>query len=115
MSVLFFVQMANIFLRFISELVVLIISGYWGYSLGNTGFLRWLLAIGIPLFFATVWGVLGAPHALIQLNPVPHFLLELIFFGLPIIFLIVLSNNSFALFLGLIFIVNKVLMAVWDQ
>ena len=51
---------ANLTLRFILELSVLISSGAWGYKQG-TGFFKILLAIFIPALLATIWGVFAVP------------------------------------------------------
>lgn len=45
---------ANRILRFILELVGLILIGQWGWRLSDTP-LRFVYAVGLPLLFAAVW------------------------------------------------------------
>jgi hypothetical protein len=45
----------NLMLRFLLELCVLAVAGYWGWSV-STDFTRFLLVWGVPLFLAIVWG-----------------------------------------------------------
>jgi len=49
----------NLALRFLLELVILYALGRWGWT-QHTGVLRWLLAIGLPLLAAALWGTFRA-------------------------------------------------------
>jgi hypothetical protein len=51
-------QFANLGLRFVLELVVLVAVGYWGFASFSDLTLRYLGGIGLPLVLATHWGVL---------------------------------------------------------
>jgi hypothetical protein len=73
----------NLTVRFLLELVGLYAFGLWGWT-QHTGFMRFLLVIGLPLFAATLWGTFRVP-ADTSANgkapiPVPGLLLEVIFF-----------------------------------
>jgi hypothetical protein len=50
----------NLALRFCLELAGLAAMGYWGWQTGD-GALRYLLAIGVPLIAAALWGVFRVP------------------------------------------------------
>jgi len=50
----------NLALRFILELAALAALAYWGWT-QHTGALRYLLAIGLPLLAAVLWGVFRVP------------------------------------------------------
>ena len=48
-------------LRFLLELAALAAMGVWGWSLSD-GWLRFLLALGIPLVAAAAWGTFAVPN-----------------------------------------------------
>ena len=74
----------NLALRFFLELAALYCMGFWGWT-QHTGVLRYLLAIGLPLLAAVIWGVFrvpndgGAPR--VRVSGVVRFLIEIAFFG----------------------------------
>jgi hypothetical protein len=51
----------NLFLRFCLELAGLFAVGYWGWRSNDT-FLRYILAFGLPLIFAILWGIFNVPN-----------------------------------------------------
>lgn len=73
----------NLTVRFVLELAALAIIGYWGWQKGE-GWLRFLFAIGIPLFFAVIWGVFRIPNdpgpATVAVPGIIRLIIELIFF-----------------------------------
>lgn len=75
---------ANLVLRFLLELAALWFIGYWGWT-QHEGVLRYLLAFGLPLLAAVVWGTFrvpgdgGAPR--IRVSGVVRLLIETVFFG----------------------------------
>lgn len=50
----------NLALRFILEMAALVALGYWGW-VQHEGVWRYVLAIGLPLIAAVLWGVFRAP------------------------------------------------------
>jgi len=50
----------NLTLRFILEMAALIAMGVWGWRQGE-GWIRILLAIGIPIVAAILWGTFAVP------------------------------------------------------
>ncbi len=50
----------NLAVRFLLELSAWGAMGYWGWRQGE-GALRWLLAIGIPVIAAALWGTFAVP------------------------------------------------------
>jgi len=78
----------NLALRFALELAALAIMGFWGWRQGE-GWLRFILAVSVPLVFAVLWGVFAVPDDPSRSGsapiPVPgllRLLLELAFFTL---------------------------------
>ena len=47
--------------RFILELTVLVSTGSWGWN-QSEGWLRFVLAIGIPMVLAIIWGTFAVPN-----------------------------------------------------
>ncbi|MGY1691610.1 YrdB family protein [Geodermatophilus sp. SYSU D01105] len=52
---------------FATELGALAALGYWGWTSGGTATARWLLALGVPLVAAVLWGLFAAPQAVVHL------------------------------------------------
>jgi len=53
-------RQVNLFLRFILEMVTLFIVGWWGWRM-HTGWIRYILTAGLPVFMALIWGVFAVP------------------------------------------------------
>lgn len=77
----------NLAVRFLLELAALGALAYWGWT-QHTGLLRYLLALGLPLLAAVLWGVFAVPGDRSRSGgapvPVPgilRLLLELLLFG----------------------------------
>jgi hypothetical protein len=77
----------NLGIRFLLEIAALVALGYWGW-VAHDGVLRWLLAAGLPLLAAVLWGTFAVPGDRSRSGgapvPVPgavRLLLELAFFG----------------------------------
>lgn len=51
----------NLGLRFLLEIAALIALGIWGWQKGD-GWVRFLLAVGIPLIAAIVWATFRVPN-----------------------------------------------------
>ncbi|MEM5567127.1 YrdB family protein [Psychroserpens sp. AS72] len=52
---------ANLFLRFILEIIALISIGIWGWKQTDNWY-RFILAIGIPILLAIIWGTFAVPN-----------------------------------------------------
>jgi hypothetical protein len=50
----------NLALRFLLELAALLAIGVWGWQQGE-GWLRFILALGIPIIAAVLWGTFAVP------------------------------------------------------
>jgi len=107
-------QSANVALRFLLELVVLASLGYWGVQ-SKSLLLKAGLGVGAPLLVAVLWAVFGSPHAPIPLVGWSHLLLELAVFGSGPLALYLAGQPAWAGMLGVILVLNRVLMGVWNQ
>jgi hypothetical protein len=72
---------ANLLIAFLAELVALGIFAWWGWAAADNTAVRLLLAIGLPLLAAVVWGLYAAPTAK-RGSPVVRWVVKVIVFGL---------------------------------
>ena len=108
-------KLINIGLRFLLELCILAIFGYWGINTGDNTLIKFLLGLGSPVLFAIVWGTFLAPKSPRRLDEPWLFLLELGIFGLTCWALYGTSKTNHTFVFGSIYILNKILMIVWRQ
>ncbi len=108
-------KLFNIGLRFLLELCILAIFGYWGFKTGNNTFMKFLLSLGGPVLFAVVWGTFLAPKSPMCLHEPWLFLLELVVFGLTYWALYSTGKVDLTVTFGSIYILNKILMVIWRQ
>lgn len=75
----------NLAIRFLLEIVILIVLGCWGWHLTET-WIRYIAAIGLPLIAAVLWGIFRIPNdpkpAPVAIPGILRLLLELGLFGL---------------------------------
>jgi hypothetical protein len=89
----------NLAFRFILEITALIVFAIWGWNKGS-GWLGVVLAIGLPVFFATLWGVFAVKDdpsrsgkTVVPTKGFLRLLLEILFFGLAALALFDLGFN----------------------
>ena len=109
------IKFANVGLRFLLELCILVIFGYWGFKTGGPAWARALLGLGSPLLFVVVWGVWLAPKSAQRLPEPWLFLLELALFALAVLALRATGKLPLAVAFAAVYIVNKLLMVLWRQ
>lgn len=101
----------NLAFRFLLELTAIFIYSYWGWN-ASTGPLRVLLALGLPLIAAAIWGTFRVPedssHSGKAPIPIPGALrlfLELGFFSLAAYLLMIRGKEGLGwLFAGAVLI-----------
>lgn len=108
-------KLLNLAVRFAMELAMLVALGYWGFKTGGSSGMRWVLGIGAPLLAAVVWGLWMAPKASQRLQGGWFLLVELILFGLAGWGLYSAGAKSWLLWLGVVYVINRILMVVWKQ
>ena len=52
----------NLAIRFLLELAALTAFGLWGWHYGHETWLRLILAIGLPIIAASIWGIFNVPN-----------------------------------------------------
>jgi hypothetical protein len=74
----------NLALRFLLEIIALVILGIWGWRAGE-GWMRFVLALGIPVGAAALWGTFRVPNdpgkAPVPVPGIVRLTLEMIYFG----------------------------------
>lgn len=108
-------KMFKLALRFILEIVILFIVGYWGYRIGEGTVAKIGFAIVFPTVIALFWGLFGSPNAPYLLTGVLHVLLEIVVFGSAVAALYFMGQGGFALLFAVILLVNRLLMFLWGQ
>jgi hypothetical protein len=105
----------NMVLRFLLELGVLAVSGYWAWTVSE-GSARFLLVVGVPLLLAIVWGTFAVPgdpsrsgRAPIPVPGLVRLLLELANFSFGVWALYTIGHPVPGLILGLAVIIHYIL------
>lgn len=106
---------ANLAIRFVLELCVLALVGYWGYRLGSSQITRIGLAVLTTVAISAIWALFGAPKATFPLSGPAHLLVEVVVFGSGVAALLATGHPRAAAVLAAAVIINRVLMAVWGQ
>lgn len=108
-------KLLNIGFRFLLELCILVIFGYWGFKTGDNAFMEFLLGLGAPILFAVVWGTFLAPKSPRHLHEPWLFLLELVIFSVTCWALYSTGKTDLTVVFGSVYILNKILMVIWRQ
>ena len=106
---------ANLLMRFLLELCALAALGAWGAHTGSRVLTKIALATLVVLAAALAWGLIVAPNAPVDAGPMPRWTVELIVFASAAASLLAIGRPRYAAALVLVYLVNRVLMAVWDQ
>jgi Protein of unknown function (DUF2568) len=109
------IKAANLALRFALELCALGALGYWGAKTGYRSFAKIGLAIAAPLVAAVAWVLFVAPNATLDAGPVVRLVVELLVFGAAAAGLVSLGRTGLGVGLAVVYALNRLLMAVWDQ
>ena len=108
-------KMLNLLVRFLLELCILVILGFWGFKTSEGTVTKILFGLGAPILFAVAWGTFLAPKSSRRLDEPWLFLLELVILGLTCGALYRTGKANLTLAFGSIYILNKILMIIWRQ
>jgi hypothetical protein len=97
-------------LQFLLELAALAAYGYWGANTGSSTAVHVVLAIAAPLAAAVVWGLFGSPRAPFHLAGIWRIMLEVAFFGLAAVALIVAGQVVLGVVFAVVVAANIVLL-----
>jgi hypothetical protein len=102
----------NLTIRFLLEVLALVALGVWGWQ-QQTGWLRLVLAFGLPVLAAAVWGTFAVPNdpSRSAAAPVPipgllRLLLEAAIFGLATLSLFMLGAITLGLVFGIAVVIH---------
>lgn len=102
----------NLALRFVLEILALIAAGKWGWH-QSEGWLRYALAIGIPIVLAVIWGTFAVPDdpSRSGMAPVPtpgmiRFFIEIAIFGFATWVIIDMGFSRTGLVFGIIILLH---------
>ena len=109
------IKTLNLLVRFLLELCILAIFGYWGFKTGAGTFTKILFGIGSSILFAVVWGSFLAPKSPMRLDEPWLFLLELAIFSLTCWALYSTGKVNLTTIFSFVYIFNKILMLIWRQ
>ncbi|WP_427887423.1 YrdB family protein [Kribbella sp. GL6] len=71
---------ANLLLAFLVEILALGVFARWGWVTGGTTATRILLAVGLPVVAAVLWGLFAAPTA--NRGQIPRWIVKILVFAL---------------------------------
>lgn len=98
----------NLLLRFLLELAALFALGLWGKNF-TEGWLAYLLAVGLPLLVASVWGTFAVPEdpsrsgkAPLPVSGLLRLMIELLIFAIAVWSLYDLALLVYAWILGVL-------------
>ncbi len=106
-------QVLTLATRFLVEIAALVAYAWWGWRLPTTLPVRLLAAIGAPVAFAVVWGVLVAPKAPVQLATPLLVAVQVVAIGGAVAALVSAGKVTPAVVLGLVAPVDGALLAWW--
>ncbi|MET3879527.1 DUF2568 domain-containing protein [Chitinophaga sp. OAE865] len=106
----------NLIIRFLLEILMLVILGYRGWHFGE-GWLSYVLAVAFPLTAAVLWGVFRIPNdpkpAPVAIPGVARLLLELLLFGAAVWSLLSLGYPRESIVLAVVVIIHYAVS--WDR
>jgi hypothetical protein len=98
-------------IRFLMELAALAIVAMWGWHC-STDWTKYLLAIGLPLIAATIWGVFRIPNdpnpAPVEVPGIVRLSYELFLFGFSTWALYDMGYITYSYVMGIVIIVSYV-------
>jgi hypothetical protein len=100
---------ANDVVAFVVEILVLVLLGAAGWHLGGDTWARLVLAVGLPLLAAVLWGLFAAPRARYDSAPLA-LATKLVVLGSGVVAGFVVLPLGWAVAVAVLVVVNTVLM-----
>ncbi len=105
----------NVALSFLLEVATLAAFAYWGFHATANPWVRWLLAIGVPLAVIVVWGRYLAPKAAHRAGLTVGVAASSGLFGLAALALVAAGQPAAGVALLILAAVNRALVVAWRQ
>ncbi len=109
------IKIINLGIRFLLEIFALISLGYFGFQTRKELFMKLVLGIGIPLVFAFLWGLFGSPAAPMLASKPLRLVLEITIFFLAFAALYIGGHQYMAIGFGVLAVINRILLIIWNQ
>lgn len=109
------IKNANLLLRLILELCVLVSVGYWGFHIKSGLIMKWISGIGAPIIIMIVWGTFIAPNSAYQLPLLFRLSLEFVVFAIGAYTLWASGAPNLAKTFSILVIINIILLLYWKQ
>ena len=104
----------NLAIRFLLEIAALLAVGVWGWQLSD-GWFKFVLALGIPIILAVIWGTFAVPNdpsrsgaAPVVVPGIIRLAIELVFFALATWSLYDLGHTRICMLLSLVVIMHYI-------
>jgi hypothetical protein len=102
----------NLALRFLLEVAGLVGMGYWGWNKGE-GISRYLLALGIPIIAAAIWGTFRVPNdpgkAPVRVPGILRLVIEIAYFSFAIFGIYDVGAAQLILLFGAVVVIHYAL------
>lgn len=102
----------NLAIRFLLEIAALVSIGVWGWNQSDD-WLRFILAFGIPIIAATIWGTFAVPNdpsrsgkAPVAVRGILRLAIELTFFAIATLAIYELGYSTLAMIYGAIVVIH---------
>lgn len=89
--------------------------GIWGYHVGGTVLLKWLLGLGLPLVTMVLWGMFMAPRADHRIDWPWLPIIAGALFLLAALALYASGYKTHGIAVAVLAIINTVLVFLWQQ
>jgi uncharacterized protein DUF2568 len=109
------IQSANLGIRFLLELCLLVSIGYSAFSTVQGRLFQIAAGILAALIVALVWGILLAPASSMRLQGAPYVGLEVALFLAAVVGLTISGQPLLGVVLAAAALINDILLAVWHQ
>jgi Protein of unknown function (DUF2568) len=107
------VESANLAVRFILEICVLVALGYWGWKTGD-GTMRWVLAVGSVVAAIVVWSLFVSPNPTIELARPIRLVIEFVVWAAAAAALWATALRALAVVFIVVAVVSGTLNYIWD-
>ena len=105
----------NLLVAFILELGLFTSLAWWGFHLGKTSPMQWVLAIVMVAVGVTLWGIFAAPHSGHRLPFNARLLFEMTMFLVGAFLLYRLHYPTLGLWFAIIAIASVIIAYIYKQ
>lgn len=97
------------------ELCALWALGYWGFHVGDSDVVHWILGIGTPAAAALLWGSFVSPKARYQVPAPVRLMVEFDVFAGATLALYFSDKKVLAVIFAIAAVISRTLKTVWKQ